>query len=181
MTFGAILTQVKSKKYKNATLRMAWRSIMRYIYTLLIGLTIIALAGCESGVNTGKGFSLPEGDASAGKVTFVDLACHTCHSIADIDQLQSDDVELPRVKLGGSVRSVKTYGELVTSIINPSHKILKRSNQGVITSEDGSSRMRIYNDVMTVTQLVDLVTFLEDNYEVIDYKRTEYGRFGPIH
>ena len=154
---------------------------MRYIYTLLIGLTIIALVGCDSGVNTGKGFSLPDGDASDGKVTFVDLACHTCHSIADIDQLQSDDEELPRVKLGGTVPIVKTYGELVTSIINPSHKILKRSNQGVIFSEDGSSRMRIYNDVMTVTKLVDLVTFLEDNYEVVAYKRTKYNRFESIH
>ena len=150
---------------------------MRYIYTLLIGLTIIALAGCELGPNTGKGFSLPEGDASTGKVTFVELGCNTCHSIADIEQLPSDDVELPRVKLGGSVRSVKTYGELVTSIINPSHKVWKRNNQGVVKSEDGSSNMRIYNDVMTVTELVDLVTFLEGNYEIDTYHRTKYGRF----
>lgn len=154
---------------------------MKYIYTILIGLTIIALAGCESGPNTGKGFSLPEGDASSGKITFVKLGCNTCHSIADIEQLPSGDEELPRVKLGGSVLNVKTYGELVTSVINPSHRVWKRNYQGVIKSEDGSSKMRIYNDFMTVTELVDLVTFLEDNYEVDAYKRTQYSRFGSIH
>jgi hypothetical protein len=153
---------------------------MKYICTLLIGLTITALAGCEPNPNSGKGFSLPEGDVSAGKVTFVELGCNTCHSIADIVQLSSDDTESPRIKLGGSTHNIKTYGELVTSIINPSHKILRHYFQGVVKSEDGSSKMQIYNDVMTVTQLVDLVTFLEDNYEVDAYNRTAYSRFGPI-
>ena len=154
---------------------------MRYICTLLIGLIIIALAGCESGPNTGKGFSLPEGNVSNGKVTFVELGCNKCHSIADIEQLPSDDKAFPRVKLGGSVHSIRTYGELVTSIINPSHKVVKRYNEGIIKSGDGSSKMLLFNDVMTVTQLVDLVTFLEDNYEVTAYKRTSYRRFDSVH
>jgi len=153
---------------------------MKNIYTVLIGL-IIALAGCEPNPNSGNGFSLPEGNASTGKVTFVELGCNTCHSIADIKQIPTDDKEFPRVKLGGSTHSIKTYGELVTSIINPSHKILRYYNQGIVKSEDGSSKMRIYNDFMTVTQLVDLVTFLEGNYEIDPYNRTGYGRFGSIH
>jgi len=161
---------------------------MKWNYTLLIGL-ILVLSGCGRDPNTGKGFSLPKGDASAGKATFVELACNTCHSIADIEQLPSNDKDLPRIKLGGSIRNVKAYGELVTSIINPSHKVIttyttqpsrivmKREDQGVIKSDDGSSKMRTYNDIMTVTQLVDLVTFLETNYEIDAYKRTTYHRF----
>jgi sulfur-oxidizing protein SoxX len=153
---------------------------MRYIYTVLLGLTIITLAGCEPNPNSGKGFSLPEGNASNGKVTFVKLGCNTCHSIADIEQLPSDNKQFPRVKLGGPTHSIKTYGELVTSIINPSHKILRHYNQGIVKSEDGSSKMQIYNDVMTVTQLVDLVTFLEENYEVDAYRRTAYSRYKTV-
>ena len=153
---------------------------MRNINTLLIALTFMVLAGCESGPNTGVGFSLPEGDISKGKVTFVELGCNTCHSISDIEQLPSDIKGFPRVKLGGHVRNIKTYGELVTSIINPSHKVLKKFNQGVVMSEDGSSKMRFYNDEMTVTQLVDLVTFLEDNYDVDVYNRTSYRSFGEM-
>ncbi|PCJ49939.1 MAG: cytochrome C [Gammaproteobacteria bacterium] len=153
---------------------------MKRSYILLAGLAII-LAGCEPQPNTGKGFSLPEGDASIGKITFVELGCNTCHSIADIEQLPRDDNSLPHVKLGGSVSTIKSYGELVTSIINPSHKVLKRLNQGTVMAEDGSSTMRVYNDIMTVSQLVNLVTFLEDNYEVIPYKRTVYYRVDSIH
>jgi sulfur-oxidizing protein SoxX len=153
---------------------------MKYSYILLAGLVIISLAGCEPQPNTGKGFSLPEGDASMGKTTFVELGCNTCHSIADIEQLPRDDNSLPHVKLGGSVSTIKSYGELVTSIINPSHKVMKRYNQGVVMTEDGNSTMRVYNDIMTVTQLVNLVTFLEDNYEVIPYRRTMYAKVDSV-
>ena len=156
---------------------------MKRSYILLAGLAIISLAGCEPQPNTGRGFSLPQGDVSMGKTTFIELGCNTCHSIAGIEQLPRDDQSLPHVKLGGSVDTIKSYGELVTSVINPSHKILRRKpyNQGTVINEDGSSTMRVYNDVMTVTQLVNLVTFLEDNYEVIPYKRTAYSRTDSIH
>jgi len=162
---------------------------MRFSFALLIGLIMIILTGCTPNPNTGKGFSLPKGDASAGKAAFIELACNKCHSIADIEQLPSDDNDLPRIKLGGSVKSVKTYGELITSIINPSHKVVttyvthparivkKLEDQGVVRSEDGSSTMQTYNDIMTVAQLVDLVTFLEENYELNAYERSIYSRY----
>ena len=34
--------------------------------------------------------------------------------------------------------------------------------------------MPSFNDVMTVTQLIDIVTFLEAQYEIEPYRRTEY-------
>lgn len=148
------------------------------LLSFLLAFTL--LSGCEYGPNTGKGFSLPEGDVTRGKATFVSLGCNNCHSISDIDQLPSADVDQPRVRLGGTVSQVKTYGDLVTSVINPSHKVAKRLNQGAVMSEEGNSMMKNYNDVMTVTQLVDLVTFLEDNYEVVVYPKTSYrSYYGP--
>ena len=60
---------------------------------------------------------------------------------------------------------VKTYGQLVTSIINPSHKLIKRYPIDEI-SGGGQSLMPIMNEFMTVRQLIDLVAFLQDQYEI---------------
>jgi hypothetical protein len=73
------------------------------------------------------------------------------------------DAEM-RVILGGPASRVQTYGNLVTSVINPSHRVRRGSAE--MKNPDGSSRMRSYNDVMTVQQLVDLVTFLKAHYKV---------------
>jgi sulfur-oxidizing protein SoxX len=65
---------------------------------------------------------------------------------------------------------------LVTSIINPLHKIAKGYELDSIT-ESGMSKMRNYNDIMTVTELVDLVTYLQPHYKVKPYEYTPYGRY----
>ena len=72
----------------------------------------------------------------------------------------------PYVELGGPVTRVKTYGELVTAIINPSHKLAEGYKKEVV-SEDGKSKMYVYNSFMTVQELTDLVMFLQPYYDVI--------------
>ena len=91
---------------------------------LLVTGTLVIIAACSPGPQSGRGFALPEGDPETGRQAFVDLQCHACHTI--------DGVELPEigiaapvsVRLGGATTRVKTYGDLVTSIINPSHKLI---------------------------------------------------------
>jgi hypothetical protein len=74
----------------------------------------------------------------------------------------------PNVELGGVTTRVHTYGELVTSIINPTHKIAPRYPRDQITSGGESVMALAYlNDVMTVQQLVDLVAFLETTYNIV--------------
>ena len=63
------------------------------------------------------------------------------------------------------VTRVKTYGELVTAIINPSHKLAQGYPLDTI-SEDGQSRMPLYNSYMTVQELIDIVAFLQPHYDV---------------
>ncbi len=109
------------------------------------------------------GFVLPDGDIEAGKAAFVELACNECHSINEIDW--TGTAEGVEVKLGGEVSSLKTYGQLVTSIINPSHKIARPYLMEKVAVE-GQSNMTIYNEVMTVQQLVDIVAFLQSEYEL---------------
>jgi hypothetical protein len=125
-----------------------------------IGACLTMAAACEN-----QEFVLPTGNLEAGKVVFSDLGCNNCHSVAGHVQHAPAEDGAIHVELGGTVSRVKTYADLVTSIINPSHK-LSRGLNSMTATETGESRMPIYNQVMTVQQLVDLTAFLETTYEV---------------
>jgi hypothetical protein len=71
----------------------------------------------------------------------------------------------PYVELGGPVTKVRTYGELITSIINPSHR-LATGYAAEVVSEDGESNMYIYNSHMTIQELIDIVMYLQPKYDV---------------
>ena len=140
---------------------MASKSNFRsIIWTFLVMAGLLFVFGCTQ---QGQGFALPVGDIQAGKAAFTTFNCNDCHEVADIAWAGSD-VTL-KVPLGGEVRNLKTYGELVTSVINPSHKVSKTFIESR-TNPDGSSRMRNYNEVMTIQELVDVVTFLQSEYEI---------------
>jgi hypothetical protein len=139
---------------------------------IVIGLT--TLAGCDSGPESARGFTLPDGDAESGRTTYLELQCNACHTIADIEQISPEREPDISVALGGKVTSVRTYGELVTSIINPSHRLARGYPAESIQTEDGQSKMKNYNDVMTVSELIDLVKFLQSNYSLRQYEPTHY-------
>lgn len=146
---------------------------MKYLILILMSLSMILLGACDEQTRAARGFSLPEGDPDAGKVVFTQMQCNSCHHLDDIAQLPVADVHNISVKLGGEVTRIRTYGELVTSIINPSHRIAQ-SYEPQNTDADGHSTMRNYNDVMTVAQLVDLVSFLEAQYSLKPYQPSRY-------
>lgn len=142
---------------------------------IILGFILLAVVGCDSGPKSGRGFTLPEGDLAAGKETFQRLNCHACHAVDDIEQLQplagEPDVS---VALGGEVARIRTYGELVTSIINPSHRFARGYAPEEVQTEGGSSRMTIYNDTMTVTELIDIVAYLQSQYKLLPMPTTPY-------
>ena len=125
-----------------------------------------ASLACEIGPKSGHGLRLPEGDIERGESTFAQLGCPKCHSIQGLDLHRPDPEPEITVVLGGPVRHVESYGELVTSIINPSHEISRRAPRvdGELPVE---SQMKNFNDVMTVAQLIDLVAFLQSRYELL--------------
>jgi len=137
----------------------------------------VLLTGC--GVGPDDGFTLPEGDISAGKTAFVSLGCQSCHTVKGVSDLAEPASETEMgLELGGARPVAMTYDELVTSIINPAHKLSRLG--GVSVGDTGEpASMPSFNDVMTVTQLVDIVTFLEAQYEIEPYRRTEYPPYGP--
>jgi sulfur-oxidizing protein SoxX len=142
---------------------------------VIAGLTTAALlTGCDTGPRSAQGFRLPDGDPEVGKGLFMALECNSCHSVAGMElepPLQEGPVQ---VILGGPVARSKTYGQLVSSIINPSHKIVRKYPKEEVTA-DGESLMPIYNEMLTVQQLIDLVAFLQPQYEITLPQYTYYS------
>jgi len=137
----------------------------RFAATLFAFFAALFLWACEADRMSEKGFSLPEGNALNGKEAFVYMHCHECHSIVGEELPVLALAEPPIVELGGTVTRVKTYGELVTAIINPSHKLARGYPLDVV-SNNGESRMPVYNGYMTVQELIDIVSFLQPHYNV---------------
>lgn len=131
--------------------------------------------GCTPAPTSGKGFTLPTGDVEKGRAVFTEHNCQQCHKVADVEQPDEDEREMDIV-LGGEVSRISTYGELVTSIINPSHKLAKGHLQEAV-SEDGESKMTNYNDVLTITELIDLVAFLQSKYSIRPPDVTNYPMY----
>jgi sulfur-oxidizing protein SoxX len=140
-------------------------------YLLMVG--ALALAGCDTGPKGAVGFTLPDGDVAAGKANYAAFQCHVCHSTDSVPQLESDGAGTISVPLGGETTRIKSYGELVTSIINPSHKIARRTSPDMANAS-GESKMVSYNDFMTVTQLIDLVAFVQSSYSLSAYSQSNY-------
>lgn len=125
---------------------------------------IVFVTGCdlESRIQE-KGFNLPKGNAEQGKANFILLQCNDCHSVTNT--IPHSGATQIKVALGGKTTQVTTYGDLVTSIIHPDHKLSRRL--GPESAKDGDiSAMRNYNDVLSVQELIDLVAFLQSEYEI---------------
>lgn len=130
-------------------------------------LLMLFTAACTN-AKSAAGFRLPDGDVERGKATFMELNCHTCHNVkgTDIPAPSKEYAYVRVVELGGQIRKVKTYGELVTSIINPSH-VLAPGYPKELISKGNQSAMPDFNDKMTIRQLIDLVAFLQSRYELV--------------
>lgn len=138
----------------------------RWVLAFML-LSLAALSACDKdAMMSSKGFRLPDGDAVAGRDAFLYMQCHQCHSISGEQLPAIPGQEPPYVELGGKVTQVRTYGQLITSIINPSHELARGYAEEVV-SEDGESDMYIYNSHMTVQELIDIVMYLQPHYDVV--------------
>ena len=147
----------------------------------IIGLIVSAAllsSGCSQEQAANRGFSLPPGDVTMGEQLLISYQCFACHTMAGTDY-SADEWRLTgeggiAVELGGVSTKVQTYGDLVTSVINPSHRIAKGYSPEEVVDEMGHSKMAYYNGVMTIEELVDIVTFLKTKYEFKSYNETVY-------
>lgn len=125
-----------------------------------------------------EGFVLPPGDSELGQAAFVELGCVSCHTVNgvvfDSPLALNRQISFP---LGGEVTRVKTYGELVTSIIHPSDSIDEKVLEEL--QVNGKSPMPEYQRQMTLEQLSNLVHFLRDHYRVKMYEYQNYNYQSP--
>lgn len=146
---------------------MKTNSSIAVIALILLGLT----AGCDSGPKSGRGFKFPEGDIGRGQAAFVRLNCYTCHQVDGVAGLPAPSVAPERViTLGGEVMRLKSYGDLVTAVIHPSVAISEKltGEARKEATDAGRSPMPNLNQYMTVTEMLDLVTFLQPRYRHLD-------------
>ena len=142
------------------------KNLPHYFLLCLLFLGSLVMSSCNQ---QAQGFALPKGDIERGAMIYRSFSCNSCHSISNVEwQGGADDLNIP---LGGAVSTQKTYGELVTSVINPSHKIAPSYQQ--TTTDAGLSKMENYNEVMTVQELIDLIAYLQSEYDIVP-PTTEY-------
>lgn len=130
--------------------------------SLILAAWVVVCIGCESGPRSGRGLRLPDGDLAQGEVAFRDLGCEYCHDLVGEPPPEGERFDVI-VTLGGEVTRVESHGELVTSIVRPSHQISGRYPRDQVADGD-RSKMVTLNDTMTVAQLIDLTAFLQSKY-----------------
>jgi len=148
----------------------------------LQGLRIVAMLsfavlvwGCTS--SPGFRFPVQEGDVNAGQQAFIDHQCHQCHSVAGVRMPPLAGASPVLLELGGETAEVKTYAELMTSVINPNHAISEKYRErlrleAAVPLDSPMPMPQIDN--MTVRQLVDLVAFLDSRYVLIEGYGSDY-------
>lgn len=153
---------------------------MNRIYLFTLAFVLLIAVGCVEGPKSSYGFTLPDGDAAMGKEMFETFACQECHTVSGVEFPDLEFVTDKQVALGGEVARIQTYGELVTSIINPSHKIAT-GYKVTDVSEEGASKRTNYNSVLTVSDLIDIVAFLQSKYRLKPFDATPYNvyHYGP--
>lgn len=138
---------------------------------LFTGIALLALGACRTYPdNVGDlRFPVPRGDVKRGQVAFQELGCVQCHSVKGVTLPMPGITPPARVELGGELTHAKTYGDLVSSIINPQHVISARYLEQFPRPERRTvdSSPMFMNPNMKVTQLIDIVTFLNSRYSLL--------------
>ena len=158
---------------------MAMKSPRSIVVSLFVSSLLLIPACRDSAGKLGKGFRLPEGNAERGQVAFLEMKCHQCHTVAGVILPNPESPPALVLELGGEVRKVKSYGELVTSITQPQHIVSPEYLQKLGMKPNGTpaSPMPSFNDQMTVTRLADIVTYLHGHYQ----KAPPPGRIYPYY
>lgn len=134
----------------------------------VLGLTF--LGACRTYPDYAGDFRFPilQGDVARGQQAFQSLGCNLCHAVAGAE-IERPAAAPVTVALGGELIFAKTYGDIVTSIINPDHVISSRYlDQLPPTQRSNVSSSPMYlNPEMKVSELIDIVAFLNSRYSLL--------------
>ncbi len=151
----------------------------KFIQTTLLILSIVLLCACSEVEKPVKGFILPPGDAVVGKAAFVEIGCPKCHTVAGTDITQPPSEQF-HIELGKDDRRVRHYGDLLTSVVNPDHKVSPAYRVQNESKDEFSSPMPKFANEMTVAEMINIVEFLHGAYEKnLDKYLGHYYYYGP--
>lgn len=141
------------------------------VAVLLLALACVVLPAQEPDVdrapvsaNEVVNLVLPAGDPEAGKRAFAEHLCFSCHRVSD----DPDYNTMPPLAQGPDLASSshKDPGYLATAIVAPNHSItrdhknLENADPEDFADAEGDSIMPDFNEVLTVRELIDLLSYL---------------------
>jgi len=135
-------------------------AIMLGICVLATSIAVSSLAWAAAAltppkVPSGWKFSLPDGDARAGRTVFLNMKCYSCHAI----EIPGEKLVMRSKGAGPELNgySVLPKESLAESIVK-FHTVVAAPGY---TVKEGRAAMGEYNHFLTVQELVDLVAFLK--------------------
>lgn len=137
----------------------------------LASLILLVLTSCATHPDYATQFRFPIewGNIAEGQMAFVNLECHQCHTVNGVDLVSYEGESPVTLELGGTIVYAKTYADLVTSIINPNHVVSDEYLSALPRdTRRGATTIMPFKDQMTVTQLIDLVMFLNSRYVLME-------------
>ncbi|MFQ5911674.1 MAG: c-type cytochrome [Nitrospinota bacterium] len=114
------------------------------------------VAAAQELPEAGPTLKIPEGDPETGYEVFQRLECYECHKIENFEFPVSEETAGVGPDLTG-IGEIQTRVYLFESILSPNAVVVQGPGY---TGNDGNSKMPQFHDVMTVSQLQDLVAFL---------------------
>jgi hypothetical protein len=143
----------------------AWGRVSSTRRLVAAAVCFATLAACAP--NTALIVRFPLGNVQRGREAFVALECHACHRIEGVAIAPHPSPASFSVALGGHTPRIETYGDLITAIVNPSHRLARSYRAATGRGEPSPMEARFLNDVMTTQQLVDIAAFLHTEYDYI--------------
>jgi len=140
-------------------------------------LFVATLAACAP--NTALIVHFPLGNVQRGREAFVSLECHACHRVDDVDIPPHAAPTQFDVVLGGHTPKIETFGDIITAIVNPSHRLARSYRAAAGRGEPSPMSAQFLNDVMTTQQLVDIAAFLRTQYDYIPPPQPPYWESYP--
>jgi len=146
-------------------------------------LIVLLLSACNDQNKAVRGFVLPPGNAEAGKQVFIKYGCFQCHTMPWVTFPEREPNPPITLEIGGNVSQVRDYGELLNAVVSPKHIISQKYRMMLdpldpMERHNPKSLMPNFNEKLTVAELIDLVTFLHEQYIKTDqtnYRGYSYG------
>lgn len=120
-------------------------------------------------------FPITDQSVERGEQAFVELKCIRCHTVRDYPLPSFSGAQPVQVELGGVILNAKTRADIATSIINPNLRLSERylaqlsheERRRIEASKLPESPMHDMTETMTVSQLIDLIAFLDSRYSTV--------------